>query len=66
MTTSVTDTNLTNNQDTESTTVSKAPTTPKAPKVKKPKKVKGAGLRARQTITGTDGNDTLVGRPAST
>ena len=46
--TTVVDTDLANNQDTESTTVSKAPTIPKTKKPKKPKKVKGPGLRRRR------------------
>jgi uncharacterized repeat protein (TIGR01451 family) len=57
------DTDLSNNQDTESTTVSKAPTTPKtpkSPKTKKPKKVKAQGCSS-PTITGTAASDRLVG-----
>ncbi len=60
--TTVMDTDQTNNQATESTTVSKAPVVAKTPKVKKPKK----GKRVRQgcgapSITGTAASDRLVG-----
>lgn len=51
---SVDDTNAANNQDTETTVISKKPTG------KKPKKPKGASC-ATPTISGTAGNDVLVG-----
>lgn len=61
--TSVADTDLTNNQDTESTTVSEAPATPKAKKVKtkKPKKVQKARGCSSPSIVGTPGSDVLIG-----
>ncbi len=52
-----------NNQDTETTTVSKAPATPKTTKPKKTKK-KGKKVQpscGTPTITGTPGRDVLVG-----
>lgn len=54
VTTTVVDATATNNQDTESTVVSKKPATPK------PKKPKGQSCAA-PTITGTPGNDTIAG-----